>query len=161
MVGAVCHIEIGLPALAQKHAGNCGDVRQMRAATERIIDQNQITRLEVKGLQGELDGERHGTQMHRHVIAHGDGAPVFVIYSAGIIPPLLNVGAEGSAAQDCPHFLCDGNKKVAEDLQVHLLHGGGGHYRFSSPFRSSCRGGFFFGAGFFPFAAPPRSSTST
>ena len=68
-------------------------------------------------LDGSLDGERHGAQMHGHVIALRDGMAMFIVDGAGVVQPLLDVGREAGPAECNSHLLRDGDEDVFEDLE--------------------------------------------
>src|SRR5262245_26697479 len=59
--------------------------------------------------------------MHRHVIAHGNGVPRRVIDRARIIASLLDVGGVRGLSQHRAHLLRDGDKKAAEELELHRI----------------------------------------
>ena len=44
----------------------------MSSAAKRIVQDGNVAGLEPKRFHGMTDRERHGAQMHRHMIAHGD-----------------------------------------------------------------------------------------
>ena len=48
-------------------------------------------------------------------------SPRPVINGAGVIAPLLDVGAERGLAQHRAHLIRDGDEQIAEDLQVHCV----------------------------------------
>ena len=65
-----------------KNRGDKGDVRQMRAAAVRIIDQDAIPWLHVNVLDGVQDGHRHGAEVHGNVLGLGDHVSLAVKQSA-------------------------------------------------------------------------------
>ena len=65
-----------------------------------------------------LHRERHGAQMHGHVIAHRDGFAGGVVHGAGIIAPLLDVRRVRSLAQHRAHLFGDGNQQDDETAPV-------------------------------------------
>ena len=63
------------------------------------------------------DGQRHGAQMHGHVVAHGYGLGSGIVDGAGVVAAFLDVGREGGLAQHDAHFVRDGDEDVAEDFE--------------------------------------------
>ena len=63
------------------------------------------------------DGHRHRAEMHRHVIALRDHAPIRVENCARIIASLLDVWREGGAAQRDAHLFRHRSKERAINLQ--------------------------------------------
>ena len=66
--------------------------------------------------------------MDRHVIAHGDGLARFAVNGAGVVAPLLDVGAESRLAQNRAHLVGDGDEQIAEDLEIHRVGFGPLHF---------------------------------
>jgi hypothetical protein len=63
------------------------------------------------------NGHRHGTEVHSHVIAHGDDLARGIEDSAGVVAALFDVGRERSTAQGGSHFFGDGVVEVLEDFE--------------------------------------------
>ncbi len=117
VVRAVRHEERRLAGALHEYGGDCGDIGQVGAAAERIVQNRDVARLEIEGLRRVLDRERHGAQMHGHVIAHRDGFASGIVHGAGIIAALLDVCRVRSLAQHRAHFFGDGNQQMAKQLQ--------------------------------------------
>jgi len=95
-----------LLSLPPRYTGhNQSDVRKVRAAAEWIIEHDHVAGVESALLYGRSDRHRHGTKVHRHVIAHGNDLPGGIKHGAGIVATLLDVEEKRSAAQRGPHFL--------------------------------------------------------
>lgn len=97
----------------------------MGSAAEGVIEHHNIAWLHGRSINCSLHGHRHGSQVHRHVIAHGDDLSRRVEYSAGVIAALLNVGGKRGPAESRAHFFGDRMVEVLEDLEfdgvaVHL-----------------------------------------
>jgi len=73
---------------------------------------------QVKSVESVTHGERHGAEVHGHVVAHRDGFAQGVIHCTGIIAPFLDVGAEGCLAQYGAHFVGDRDEEIAEDFEI-------------------------------------------
>ena len=58
--------------------------------------------------------------MDRHVVAHGDGFGVPVVYGAGKVEPLFDVGRKGGAPKDNAHFVGDGEKDVPKNFEFEV-----------------------------------------
>ena len=106
---AVRDVERGLGLARQKDSGDGGDVRQMRSALEWVIQNSDVARLQREAAQRGLHGQRHGAQVDRHVIAHGDRFARVVVNGAGVIAALFDVGRKGRAPQNNSHLLRDGD----------------------------------------------------
>src|SRR5262245_16683841 len=79
-VGAGGYVKLGLSHMGQERAANGGDVRQVRTAPERIVENHNVAGFELEGTNCFSNGERHRTEMNRHVVAHGNGFAVAVVY---------------------------------------------------------------------------------
>src|SRR6267154_6811612 len=89
----------------------------MRAAAERIIEHDHVAGVESALLYSRSDRHRHGTEVHRHVIAHGNDLPSGIKHGARIVPALFDVGRKGSAAQSGPHLFSNRVVKIPEDFE--------------------------------------------
>ncbi len=94
------------------------DIRQMGATVEGIVEDGDVAGAEFQGLSRGPHRQRHCAQVHRHVIAHGDGIAMRIVDGTGIIAAFLDVHRVGTATQDHPHLLGDGDQKVAEQLEL-------------------------------------------
>ncbi len=74
MVGAVRNVESRL-LCGVEDPGDERDVRQVRAALERIVEHDDVARLELRLLQSPLDRHGHGAQVHGDVVALGQHPP--------------------------------------------------------------------------------------
>jgi len=114
-----------------------GDVRQMSSAAERVVEHDHIAwsqravilvatiflaaiffaMISFATINGRAHGHRHRSQMHRHVVAHGDHFATGVKDSAGVVAPFFDVGRERRPAQGCAHLLGNRVIEVLEDFQ--------------------------------------------
>ncbi len=92
VVRAIGHVIRRALGALEEDARDGGDVRQMRAPAERVVEDRHVSRAQGKRGQRVLHRERHGAQMHGHVVAHGHGLAGGVVDRAGVIAPLLDIG---------------------------------------------------------------------
>src|SRR5579859_1056456 len=117
MVGTIGHIKHRRRFALQKDWLYQGDIGQVGASTEWIVEDDRVSRLHIHTLNGCLHGEWHGAKMHWHVIALRDDLSALVINCAGVVQTFFDVGRETGAAERNPHLLCDGKKEVLEYLE--------------------------------------------
>ena len=91
MVGPVGHIERGCVAI-EKHRRHQGDIRQVGAAFERIIEHHHIAGGEIHGVQRRCHGKGHGPQMHGDMGGLGHHLSFSIEHRAGEIPSFLDIG---------------------------------------------------------------------
>jgi hypothetical protein len=89
----------------------------MRAALERIVQHHDVAGLHPHGVYCGAHRERHGAQVHGHVVALRDRLAVGVVDGARVVQPLLDVRGKPRAAQRDPHFLGNREEDVLEDLE--------------------------------------------
>ena len=89
----------------------------MSPATEWVIQHDDVAIVNRAGFDGGGDRHRHRSQMHRHVIAHGDYLAFAVENRAGIIAPLFDVGRKCRSPKGSTHFFRDGMVDALEDFQ--------------------------------------------
>src|SRR5258708_28323672 len=90
----------------------------MRTSAKRIVQHDHIARTHLAGSNRGAHRHGHRTQVHRHVVAHGDHFAGAVEYGARIISPLLDVGGKRSTPERRPHLLCNGVEEVLENFQL-------------------------------------------
>ena len=90
----------------------------MRSAAKRIVQDGDIARLEIEGIHRMPHRQRHGAEVHWHVIAHRHRFAGCIINRARIIAPLFDIGGIGSLAQHRSHLFGDGNQQMAKQLQL-------------------------------------------
>src|SRR3954469_25819526 len=88
-------VKRGSRFFGEKYARNGRDIRQMSAAAEWVIQDNDITRLESKGGARILDGQRHRAEMNRHMLTHRDGLARAIVNSARVVAAFLDIGRVG------------------------------------------------------------------
>ena len=77
-----------------------------------------VARAERERVHDVAHRERHGAEVHGHVVAHGDGIARGVIDRAGKIAALLDIGRERGLAQHHPHLLGDGDQEMPKELEI-------------------------------------------
>src|SRR5262249_15202942 len=75
----------------QENRHDQSNVRKMRPASERVVEDGNVARSEVEGGASGGYGGRHRAKMHGHVIAHGQNVAVGVVDGAGVVAALLDV----------------------------------------------------------------------
>ncbi len=90
----------------------------MGAPGKGVIQHDHIAGLKISLCNGGAHGHRHRSEMHRHVVAHGNDLCARIEYRAGIIAALFNVGRKRGTTQRCAHFLGDGVIKVLKNFQL-------------------------------------------
>jgi hypothetical protein len=93
------------------------NVGQMGSTLERVVEHDDVAWLHRRRVYRGLNGHRHGSQMHRHVIAHSDDLTFAVEHGAGIVAALLDVGRESRPAQSGSHFFGYRVVEIFEDLE--------------------------------------------
>ena len=89
----------------------------MGSAGKRVIEHGDVAFFQFEGLDGGGDRHRHRAEVDGHVVAHGKDLSAAVKDRAGVVTPLLDVGAEGGATESGPHLFRNGVKEVLEYLQ--------------------------------------------
>lgn len=110
----------------EKDGRNGGDVGRMGSALERVVQNGDIAGLQFERLACVIDRQRHRAQVHRHVVAHGNGVSARVIDGTGVVAALLDVRRERRLAEDGAHFLGNRSEQMTEQLQFDgvVLHPG-------------------------------------
>ena len=90
----------------------------MRAATKRIVQNDDVARLHRQMIDGRAHGQRHRAKMHRQMITLRDGLARGVIDRAGVVETLLDVRREAGAAERDSHLFRDGDEEVFEDFEL-------------------------------------------
>ena len=118
MVRAVGDVERRTTIAGEKHRRDERDVRQVRAALERIVQHDDVTRLHRAGVDRGSHRQRHRAQMHGHVIALRDRVAMAVVDRARVVETLLDVRREAGLPERDAHLISDGEKEVLEDLEL-------------------------------------------
>ena len=103
---------------SMKTRSNHGDVGQMRAAAEGIVQHGDVAGCERELVNGGAHRHGHGAEMHRHVIAHGECVAIGIEERTGVIATLFDVGGEGGAAERGAHLFGDGVEEMLEDIEL-------------------------------------------
>ena len=82
-----------------------GDVGQVRAAQERIVEHHHITGTPVQVLDNIGHRIGHTTQMHGYMRRLRAELSVLIEYRAGIIQPILDIGGKRRVLQHRAHFV--------------------------------------------------------
>ena len=113
-------IEYRLAAL--EHWRDDRDVRQVRAAVERRVQDEDVAFLHARVQPDHrADGFGHGAEMHRHMRRVRHQAAIRGEQGAGEIQTLLDVHAVGGVGERRAHLLGDVHEEVVEDLQHHRI----------------------------------------
>jgi len=64
----------------------------MRSAAKRIVQDGDITRLQIESLSRVSHRQWHRAQVHRHVIAHRDRLAFGIVNGTRIVAPFFDVG---------------------------------------------------------------------
>ncbi len=95
-----------------------GDVGEVRASAEGIVEHGDVAGREAQIGDGGAHRHRHRTQMHGHVIAHGESVAGGVEERARVVATLFDVGREGGATQRCAHLFGDGVEEMLENFEL-------------------------------------------
>ena len=118
VVGAGSGIECHAIDPVDEHGQDQRDVRQVCTAGVRVVQDGDVAFPKVELADRRIYGQRHGAEVDRHMIAHGDHPLVPVKERAGVVAPLLDIGRDGSAPQGRSHLLRNGMDTALEDGQV-------------------------------------------
>src|SRR5580698_1673625 len=132
-MSAIRNIERGTLAAWQENRQHHGDVRQMRSTCEGIVEDGNVSGLKVDGRNRSLHRHRHGAEVYRHVVSHGDDAALAVEHCAGIIATLLDIWRKRGPAQCGAHFLGNRMHCALEDRKFHRINFLRTHARSLSP----------------------------
>src|SRR6185437_5085516 len=91
------------------------NVRQVRPAVVGVVQDSDVAGFERELVERRADGHRHRSEMHGHVVAHGDYVAAAVKYRARIVAPLFDIRREGGTPERRAHLFGYGMKYVAED----------------------------------------------
>jgi hypothetical protein len=125
MMRAGCYIEVGMvhgfarARAPAPHVHWCyqRDVWQVCPASKGIVEHDYVTRLHLASADRGLHRHWHRSQVHGHVISHGNDFAVTIENRAGVVAPLFNVRRKCRAAQGRTHLFRDGMIKILEDFQ--------------------------------------------
>ena len=106
-----------MPGYLHIHRHHQRDVGKVRAPYERVVEHNDIARRKFALRHRRRDRHRHRTQVHRHVIAHGDNLARGIEDGARVVAALFDVGRKRRAAQRGSHLFRDRVVQVLEDLE--------------------------------------------
>ena len=122
---AIRYVKRRLAGALQKHARDRGDIGKMRAAAKGIVQNRDVAGRKIECLRGVLHRQRHGAQVHGHVIAHRHRFARGIVNGAGIIAAFFDVRRKRRLAQHRAHLLGDGDQQVPKQFQlnwIRLLH---------------------------------------
>ena len=94
-----------LKLAVQEARSDHGNVGQMGASEERIVEQDGIAITPVESIHQVLHGVRHAAQMHRDVCRLRNQPAAAIENRAGEIQAVPDVGRERGTAQGCAHLL--------------------------------------------------------
>ena len=105
--------------------GDQGNVGQVRPAQIRVVEDDNISRLQPlrEGLQGGLDRRGHCPQMHGLVRGLGHHFGGGVEQGAGKILPFFHIGGVAGALQGNAHLLGYGDEHILEHFQADGVNG--------------------------------------
>ena len=90
------------PVVLDKNRGDDRDIRQVRSAVKRIIQDRHVTRLKGQVPAAGFDGERHRPEMDRDMGSLRHQVPRFVEHGAGKVTALLDVWRKRRSLQAPP-----------------------------------------------------------
>ena len=114
----VGNIKFRLRPASRKYRRYRSDIRQMRSAAKRIVDDRHVARRQPERIENVPHRKRHRPQMNGHVIAHRDRLALRVIHGARIVAAVFDIDAECRAPQNRAHLFRNRDKQIAEDFQV-------------------------------------------
>ncbi len=94
VMGARSNIKHGVRQFVDEHRQHQRDIGKMRTPGVWIIQDNHIAAPQRQSLHRRFDRHRHGAEVHRHMIAHGNHPSVRIKNRAGVIPALNDVGRD-------------------------------------------------------------------
>jgi hypothetical protein len=96
----------------------------MSSAAKGVVQHGNVAGTEMKAIKRRAHRHGHGTQMHRHVIAHGDDLSFGVEDGAGIVASFFDVWRKSGTTKGGAHLFRDGVVKVSEDFDFDgIAHG--------------------------------------
>ena len=113
-------------AAVGEHGGDDGDVREVRAAGEGVVEDPGVARRLVLVEYGRHGGG-HRSQMHRDVLGLHHQLALGVEEGSGGVAALLDVGRVGRADEHHAHLVAGGAQRAEHHLEsdrveLHLLH---------------------------------------
>ena len=126
--------EAQLSGLLDEDGRDEGDVGQVGAPPEGVVEDHHVPRCEGDLLDGLGHREGHRAQVDGDVGGLGDHPALGVEEGAGKVPAFLDVGGVAGLAQHHPHLLGNGGEEVLEDFQADGVVGRLGHRGLLSPF---------------------------
>ncbi len=91
VMGARSNIKHRVRQVVDKHRKHQRDIGKMRSPSVRIIQNDHIAAPERQRFHCRFHRHRHGTEMHRHMVAHGNDPSLCIKNGAGVIAALNNV----------------------------------------------------------------------
>src|ERR1700688_1972306 len=117
MMGAIGDVKEGALFVLQMNGHHHGYVREMRAASKGIVQYGDVSGLQRQGGASGRNGRRHGAQMHRHVVTHGEYLTTGIVNGTGIIPAFFYIWRKCGAPKDGAHFFGDGVEDIFKYFQ--------------------------------------------
>jgi hypothetical protein len=114
MMRPIGDIERGFAAAPDEDRRNRCDIGEMRSSAKGVVQDRDITRLQIEGLGRVTHRQGHRAQMHWHVIAHRDRFAFSIVNRARIVAAFFDVRRIGRFPQHRAHFLRDGDQQMAE-----------------------------------------------
>ncbi len=121
-VGVVCAVhrkpDQPRPRLyVQKHWSDQGDVRQVCAAEERVVEHEHIAWIPAPGRNHLVHRKGHAAKVHRNVRRLSDQLALRVEQRTGIVEPFANVGREGRPLERAAHFIANRFHSAGKEAQ--------------------------------------------
>ena len=104
------------PVVLDKDRRDDRDIRKVRAAVKRIIQNRHVARPKGQVPAAGFHGKRHGSEMNRDVGGLCHQMTFFVEYGAGKVAALLDVRRKRRPLQAYPHFLGHRTEQMFEDF---------------------------------------------
>ena len=108
-----------------KDRGNERDIRQVGAATIRVVHQHAITRLHVHVLNGMQHRHRHGTEVHGNMLSLGDRVPRAVKQGTRKVLALFDIGRKSRTTERHAHLFGDTAQEILKHFETDgiVVHG--------------------------------------
>ena len=111
-------------AVTKEHGPNQGHVREVRAASIRVVEDDLVVLTERPGEvpQNRLDRERHGAQVDRDMLCLRNHPALRVEERAARVHPLLDVRGVRRPPKRDAHLLRDERQGGLEDFKFRGVH---------------------------------------
>src|SRR5437867_11719012 len=104
-----------------ENAGDECQVGKVRAAFVWIVKNDHVARIDRPVLDRSFHGERHRSQMHRHVVALCDHVSTMIEDGAGIISPFFDIRRKRRALQRGAHLFRNRVKQTFDYFEPHWI----------------------------------------